>query len=124
MYLAEQTIGITPKEMSDKQFVIERIHVPQNLVGITILIEVAPGPINFILVYDSLYNLRAEYQDVKNKQRIVIHQETVKSGIETKAGDILAGEWIIALEIPTHNKTDVWTCHYRVMGELKSIKEM
>ncbi|UUX32802.1 hypothetical protein [Fundicoccus culcitae] len=124
MQLAEQIIEITPNQLTDKKFMIERIHVPDNLIGLTIFIEVNQNPINFVLVYDSLYNLRAEYQAIENQRKIVIHQDEAKSGIETKAGNIPAGEWIIAFEFQTSNLTETWACKYRVTGEVNTRVQM
>lgn len=107
MQLTEQLIKVNPNEYKAKRFMIERIEVPELLQGITIIIEVSQHPINFVLVYDSSYNLRAEYRNIEEFQKIVIHQDERKSGVETKPGDIPAGEWIIAFELDAQELTDL-----------------
>lgn len=116
MQLMQKQIQVNTTPLQPASFLIERFEVPAELTSLVFKLEVPEFPIEVMLVYDSMFNLRAEYRDMCSKTRFVISQEEMLSSEGTKCGHIHQGEWIIALQLAHPNMGKPWHCTYTIEG--------
>ncbi|MBG9986395.1 hypothetical protein HZY91_05750 [Facklamia sp. DSM 111018] len=99
-------------------FLIERFDVPELLdkVILTVSTPSDEDKIACILVYDSLYDLRAEYRDIHHSKRLIIAETDIESSTGTRPGPIASGEWILVVHLQDPLSKQHWHCEYEIMG--------
>lgn len=116
MQLQQKKIEIGTSQLRAASFLIERFEVPADLSSLVIKLAVPEYPIDVLLVYDSAFNLRAEFRSICNKTRFVISQDEMLTSKGAKHGRIHSGEWIIAIQLDESLIQDIWGCQYTIEG--------
>lgn len=116
MQLMQKHIQVNTTPLQPASFLIERFDVPEGLTSLVFKLEVPEYPVEVLLVYDSVFNLRAEYRNICSKTRFVISQEDMLSSKGTKYGPIYQGEWIVAIQFHQSDMKQSWYCNYTIEG--------
>lgn len=119
MLLEEKQFQLSNFEHPNQSFLIDHFTVPTGLDKLIINLNLPDQAVDFVLIYDSLNQLRAELRGEQIYRRILICEDELAGSKSTKAGPIPAGRWVIAFEInypklAEGSKTD---CGYIISGE-------
>lgn len=116
MQLQQKQIEIEMTQLQTASFLIERFEAPAGLSSLVIKVAVPEYPIDVLLVYDSAFNLRAEFRSICHKTRFVISQDEMLTSKGAKHGRIHSGEWLIAIQLDSSLIQNTWHCQYSIEG--------
>ncbi|XJS10213.1 hypothetical protein ACF3NG_08745 [Aerococcaceae bacterium WGS1372] len=117
MLLDKMNIQINNKLSKAASFTIERFFVPEDTAGIKLNLQVPSDYINFVLLYDSAYNLRAEITQFQGGREIRVHELDYLTSPGAKKGVIPSGEWILAFEFNEYEINESINCIVEVSAQ-------
>lgn len=116
MLIQQERIRLPKEPTKENNFIIAHITVPDHLSGLRIKLLAETSLLDCVLIYDPTYQLRGEITESQGLDMVVIHEEEILSSLSAKAGEIPAGEWLIAFELTDQNRDRTWEFSYQVEG--------
>lgn len=121
MIIQQERIHVKTQPTKINKFIVERVMIPENLSGLRIKLLAEANLVEWLLVYDTTYNLRAEMNDINGFEMLVIHESPSQTSSDAKSGAILPGEWLLAFEISDQVQVQTWNFSYLIEGIKKDL---